>query len=87
MRLTKKSDKLGYCLRNSHFRVNQCWNKLGQLEDILEKFGIEEMFQLENRLCASEVLNDLGKKTNSHSMSDFINLVEKICEIEQELGH
>ena len=53
MRLTKKSEKLGYCLRNSRFRVNQCWNKLGQLEDILEKYNIDspELLDLDLKTC------------------------------------
>ena len=41
MRLTKKSDKLGYCLRHSSISTNKCWDKLGQLEDIEEELGID----------------------------------------------
>ena len=41
MRFTKKSDKLGYCLRHSSIKTWQCWNKLGQLEDIEDELGID----------------------------------------------
>ena len=41
MRLTKKSNKLGYCLRHSSISANKCWNKLGQLEDIEDELGID----------------------------------------------
>lgn len=53
MRLTKKSDKLGYCLRNSHFRVNQCWKKLGHLEDVLEKYNLEDATDLDLEIRAN----------------------------------
>ena len=41
MRLTKKSDKLGYCLRHSSIKTWQCWDKLGYLEDLEEELGID----------------------------------------------
>ena len=54
MRLTKKSDKLGYCLRHSSISANKCWDKLGQLEDIEEEinFDLITLFKaLKNGVC------------------------------------
>ena len=53
MRLTKKSEKYGYCLRHSSNNANQCWNKLGQLEDIEDDFGID--FILVNKICQNGI--------------------------------
>ena len=41
MRLTKISKKYGYCLRHSCLSANQCWDKLGLLEDIEDDLGID----------------------------------------------
>lgn len=53
MRLTKKSNKLGYCLRHSSISTTKIWDKLGQLEDIEEELGIE--FLMLDKICQKGV--------------------------------
>jgi hypothetical protein len=75
MRLTKKT-KCGY--ENEYCEITECSDKLGQLEDILEKYGILDVNELESRL--------------EENVRDFTYLgygerkVKDYYDVEQELG-
>lgn len=92
MRFTKKSDKLGYCLRHSSIKTWQCWDKLGQLEDIEEEYAIQNTTDLRRRLDLADKYAELSDQlgidliTLFKAMKNGFWCVDSLSQLPQEIG-
>ena len=95
-RLTKKISKtiqnkysLGSCLYYDFAEIddtNKLLNKLGKLEDILEKYDIESVEELDRRIAELEQeLAELKEKDNYHLRYELAGADETITNLKQQL--
>ena len=92
-RLTKKINKtmqdkysLGGYLYYDFAEIddtNKLLNKLGKLEDILEKYGIESVEELEDKIICYEENKDvnLGLKLDIKKLEQELDTWKKACEL------
>lgn len=70
----------GYCSKKDCWKLTAIEYKLGQLEDIMEEYKVEELYELSNALEYAKVieqtLSEHGIKDNEELDSALIKLIE-----------
>lgn len=66
--------------------TNQLLNKLGELEDIMEKYGIESVEELEDKIICYEENKDvnLGLKLDIKKLEQELDTWKRACELASE---